>query len=80
MKGFSETTVSATAAFERQLKALCIEEFPCGFGTWVSFKHFKLIHEVYLFFTSINASIISRRQCPVIKIRSTKNLRACTSF
>ena len=36
MKDFGEVTVSATAAFEAQLKALCIQEFPCGFGTWVS--------------------------------------------
>lgn len=28
--------VSAFAAFESQLKTLCLQEFPCGVGSWVS--------------------------------------------
>jgi hypothetical protein len=29
-------TVPAFRAFESQLKELCIKEFPCGLGEWVS--------------------------------------------
>ena len=27
---------NVTAAFHSQLNTLCIKEFPCGYGTWVS--------------------------------------------
>jgi hypothetical protein len=27
----------ASIAFEKQLRTLCLQEFPCGVGTWVSY-------------------------------------------
>ena len=31
--------IAAFDAFEDQLKTLCLQEFPCGLGKWVSGMH-----------------------------------------
>ena len=37
----------AFAAFEQQLKTLCLREFPCGLGTWVRLQPLalKFLHQ-----------------------------------
>ena len=36
--GETGPSLNVTAAFHSQLNTLCIREFPCGYGSWVSLK------------------------------------------
>ena len=67
-----DNSLNVTAAFYSQLDALCIKEFPCGYGTWVNLKK-KLVQQAFFscfsssqivyIFVVLSESIKCHQQC-----------------